>query len=92
MPTNNFSQDDEAILSPYTRAVAVDPSDTVDLSEVPRAININKGGGGHAEVRVILQDDTDPITLYLTHASIFPIRPRRVLLTGTNATSIVALY
>ena len=90
--TNNFQQTDKAINAPYTRAVSVTPSDTTDLAEVPRAINFLKGGGGHASLTVILEGDSASVTLSLSHAGIYPIRPRRILATGTDATNIVALY
>lgn len=90
--TNNYRQTDPAINSPYTRAVAITPSDTDDLTEIPRAINFLKGGGGHAAVKVILAGDSEPVTLYLAHAGIHPIRPRRIYQTDTDATNIVALY
>lgn len=92
MATNKFSQSESSILAPYTRAVSVTPSDTTDLAEVPRAINLYKGGGGHAAMVVILEGDSQAVTLYLNHAGIYPIRPRRILATGTDATNIVALY
>jgi hypothetical protein len=92
MPTNKFSQSESSILAPYTRAVSVTPSDTTDLAEVPRAVNFLKGGGGHASMTVILEGDSQSVTLYLSHASIYPIRPRRILATGTDATNIIALY
>ena len=41
---------------------------------------------------VILEGDSASVTLYLSHAGIYPIRPRRILATGTDATNIVALY
>lgn len=92
MPTDVFSQDDGAILAPYTRAVAITPSDSTDLAEIPRAINFLKGGGGHAALKVTLEGDTNPVTLYLDHAQIYPIRPSRIWSTDTTATNIVALY
>lgn len=91
-PINDFSQDDGAILAPYTRAVDITPNDTTDLAEIPRALNIYKGGGGHASVVAILSDDQTSVTLHLNHGLIYPIRPRRIYATGTDATQIVALY
>lgn len=91
-PTDKFSQTDPAVNSPYTRGVAITPSDTTDLAETPRAINFLKGGGGHAALKVTLEGDTTPVTLNLDHAGIYPIRPSRIWATDTTATNIIALY
>lgn len=92
LATNKFSQTEAAILAPYTRAVEVTPNDSVDLAEVPRAINFLKGGGGHAAIRVTLDGDSASVLMHLSHAGIYPIRPRRIHATDTTATNIVALY
>lgn len=93
MPTNRFAQNDQSILAPYTRAVAVTPSDTEDLAEVTRAINAHKGtGGATTDITVIMAGDSSAVTLTLETGYIVPIRVRRVLATGTGATRVVALY
>lgn len=93
MATNNFSQVDPAINAPYTRAVVVTPSDTEDLGEITRALNVHKGtGGSFVDVAVILAGDSSAVTLTLETGYIVPIRVRRVMATNTNATNIVALY
>jgi hypothetical protein len=92
VPTNNFQQTDPAILSPYTHAHVVTPSDTEDLDEVPRALYASKGASSHCSVSAILSGDTDPITLELARGEIVPVRVKRVRVTNTDATNIVALY
>lgn len=93
MATNNFSQNDPGIVAPYTRAVAVTPSDTTDLAEVTRALNVHKGtGGSTTDLAVIMAGDSSAITLTFAVGTTIPIRVRRVLATGTDATRIVALY
>lgn len=93
MPTNNFSQNDPGVMSPFTRGVAITPSDTTDLAEIPRALNVHKGtGGSTTDIRVLLWGDTDPVTLTFQVGYVVPIRARRVYATGTDATRIVALY
>lgn len=93
VPTNSFASSEQSILSPYTRAVAVTPSDTEDLAEIPRALNIHKGtGGSTTDVRVLLWGDSSPVTLTFQVGYVVPIRARRVYATGTDATRIVALY
>ena len=93
VPPNNFASSEASILSPYTRAVAITPSDTTDLAEIPRALNVHKGtGGSTTDVKVILWGDSDPVTLTFQVGFVVPIRARRVYATGTDATRIVALY
>ena len=93
MPTNNFSQNDEAVIAPYTRAVAVTPSDSADLVEVSRALNVHRTGGqSHTTVKCILSGDTVAVSLVLSIGDIVPIRVSRVYSTGTDATTVVALY
>lgn len=92
MPTNNFQQTDPAINSPYLHGHAVTPSDTVDLAELPRAIYASKGSTSHCDVSVILAGDDTPVTFVLARGEIAPIRVKRVMATGTDATAIVALY
>jgi hypothetical protein len=92
MPTNKFSQNDASILAPYTRSVTITPSDSTDLAEVTRALYASKGSSSHCSVSVILGGDTDPITLELARGEIVPIRVKRVRVTNTDATSVIALY
>ena len=93
MPTNNFAQNHLSTLAPYTRAVAVTLSDTVDLVEIPRAINVHKSGSTSVAVKVTMAGDTVPVTLNISEATTLPVRVSRVWLTGTDASaSVVALY
>ena len=92
MPTNRFQQTDPAILSPYTHGHIVTPSDTEDLDEVTRALYASKGSSSHCSVSVILSGDDEPIKLELARGEVVPFRVRRVRVTDTDATAIVALY
>ena len=93
VPTNSFAQSDSASLAPYTRAVAITPSDSTDLVEVPRALNVHKSGGqSHTTVKCILSGDTVAVSLVLLIGNIVPIRASRVYSTGTDATTVIALY
>lgn len=91
MSTNNFSQNDSAILSPYMRAASVTPSDTEDLPEVTRALNVY-GTGSHHAVKVQMLGGGDPVIIYTANGTFVNIRVTRVYQTDTTATSIVALY
>jgi hypothetical protein len=91
--TNNFSQTDAGIIAPFTRAVPITPSDTEDLAEVTRGLNVHKGtGGSTTTIKVLLQGDTDPVTMTFQVGFVIPLRIRRVYATGTDATVIVGLY
>jgi hypothetical protein len=93
VPTNNFAQSDSASLAPYTRAVTITPNDSTDLVEVPRALNVHKSGvQSHATVKCILSGDTVAVSLTLLIGDIVPIRTSRVYSTGTDATTVIALY
>jgi hypothetical protein len=91
MPTNKFSSNSVSVLAPYTRAVTITPSDTVDLTETTRAINVY-AAASPTTVKVIFQDDTVAVTLYLQTGKTYPLRVTRIYSTGTTATAIVALY
>lgn len=78
-------------MAPYTRGVAITPSDSVDLVETPRAVNVY-AVASPTTVKVILKDDTVAVTLYLQTGMNHIIRPTRIYATGTAATAIVALY
>lgn len=93
MSTNNFSQNDSAIIAPFTRAVAITPSDTEDLAEVTRGLNVHKGtGGSTTSINVLLSGDAEPVIMTFQVGFVIPLRIRRVYATGTDATVIVGLY
>jgi hypothetical protein len=74
--------------SPASRGVDITPSDASDLPEPVREPWI----GGAGSVRVILADDTNPVTFSAVAAgTLLPVIARCVLATGTTATSIVGL-
>ncbi len=66
---------------------AVTPNDNVDLDFVSNGLLI----GGSGTISVIARDDADPVSLVVVAGQILPIRARRVRLSGTTATDIVAL-
>ena len=70
------------------QAVAVTPSDTVDIAIVPR------GGlfvGVEGDIAVIMADGSEAVT-FKGVVGFVPLMVKRVLVTGTTASSIVALY
>ena len=93
MSINNFSQNDSAIIAPFTRAVAITPSDTEDLAEITRGLNVHKGtGGSTTSINVLLSGDAEPVVMTFQVGFVIPLRIRRVYATGTDATVIVGLY
>lgn len=72
--------------SPYTRAVAVTPSDTDDLTFRTRALLATAAG----TVVVHMQGMSTPVTLQAAAGIALPVRVDRVL-TGGTATGIIAL-
>lgn len=85
---------------PARRAVAVTPSDTKDVTN-PTGDNATKyakalyvGVSGNLAV-VIASDTGNPgtaVNFLNVPVGWFPVQVRRVMLTGTSATSIVGLY
>jgi hypothetical protein len=70
-------------------AVAVTPNDGTDLVNTSRAIYVGVSGN----IAVILDKDSSSVIFVGAQAgSVLPIRVKRVLATGTTATSLVALY
>lgn len=76
--------------STATNAAAVTPSDTVNLTNVAKALYI--GGAGNVAVYM---EDAPLTTVVFNNAqagSVLPIRVVRVLATNTTATGIVSLF
>jgi hypothetical protein len=74
---------------PARKGAAVTPSDTVDLTNLTRGVYVGAGG----DLAVIFANDTASTTLVAVPTGVvLPIAVRRILSTGTTATSVVALY
>lgn len=86
--TDAFNTYCNGLDTPATRWFAITPNDSTDLAAKPRALYV--GGAGN----VAISNGTDAsVTLVAVPAgSLLPLRPDRVLATGTTATSIVGLY
>jgi hypothetical protein len=72
---------------PVPHAVAVTPSDSVDLPEFTTALYV----GGSGDLRVTMMDG-EIVTFTAAPAGWHPIRVRRVWSSGTTAASIVAVW
>ena len=91
VPTDKFSQNEHGVIAPYTRAVTITPSDSTDLVETPRALQIHASTNS-TPVKVTMAGDSAAVTMNLQTGFIFPLRVSRVWATGTSATIVIALY
>lgn len=74
--------------NPAGYAVAVTPSNSVNLAAAPRALYI----GATGNVALVLPDDAVVTFVGAQAGSIIPVTCKRVNSTSTTASSIVALY
>jgi len=89
MATDEFAGQyggESALDWPATKADAVTPSDSTDLTYIPRALYI--GGEGNLKVDMA---GGGTVTFASVPVGVFPIRVTRVYSTGTAATNIIAL-
>jgi hypothetical protein len=73
---------------PADWAAAVTPSDTVDFDQRPRALYVGSSGN----ITVNMADGQAVTFANVPAGMILPVRPKRVLATGTTASNIVALF
>lgn len=73
--------------NPATGGFAVVPSDTVDFSELSRALYI----GGAGNLVVVMQNGNVLTFVGVPAGTVLPVRASRVNSTSTTATNIVAL-
>ena len=75
-----FDTDYVNLTSPAVAHYPIAPDDVVDLPVRPRAVFVNAGG------TAVLQDnDGQSVSYELVAGMVLPIRPTRVLATGTTA-------
>ncbi len=74
--------------SPAREALAVVPSDMVDLGFSSRSIYVGVSG----DIAVHMIDEATPVIFKAVPVGILPIRVDRVLATGTTANDLVALW
>lgn len=86
---DQFSYFPKTPYSPGTKAVAVVPDNTAEITDTPKALYV--GSGGDIVMRGI--DSTADVTWKNVQAGSFlPFRPRFIRATGTTATDILAIY
>lgn len=74
--------------SPARDAQAVTPSDVSDLAVTSRSIYVGTSG----DVAVYMADQTTVVVFKSVPVGVLPVRVDRVLLTGTTAGDLVALW
>lgn len=85
---DDYSEHAASPSAPARRAVAVTPSDTVDLTVVAKSLYV----GGPGDVRIQPAGGGAAVTLTAHPIGYLPVQVSRVLATGTTATAIVALF
>lgn len=85
---DKFSDYPTSLTAPARDAVAVVPSDTTDLTVLPRALYVGQTG----DVTARLAGGQTVLFKAAQAGSVLPVRAARVMATGTTATGIVALW
>ncbi|MCK0096526.1 hypothetical protein MWU60_13165 [Yoonia sp. F2084L] len=81
-----FDTDYVNLTSPAVSHYVISPSDAADLPVRPRALYVNVGGSA------VMQDASgESVSYELMAGSILPLRPNRVMASGTTA-QLVAWY
>ena len=83
-----FAKSEVRQQDPGTLAYEITPHDTNQLARIPRAIIV--GAAGNVEC-YLKGDESTAVTIYCAAGVPIPIRPFRILSTGTTATGIVGL-
>lgn len=75
------------LTGPATGAIAIVPSDSVEISRATRGIYV----GGAGNLSVVFVDDTAVTFSNVSAGTTLPLRVSRVKATGTTATNIIGL-
>lgn len=86
---DSFANRADAVSDPATRAVAVVPSDSVPLPDIPKALYV--GSGGNVTLRGA-GGGTDTVWKNVASGTILPFRAQYVRASGTSAADLLALY
>lgn len=84
---DRFENYANSLTSPLTSLTEITPSDSEDLANTSRVINVAVAG----TVEVTTSGGTTG-SVYIAAGVPFPIRATRIWATGTTATGIVALF
>ena len=86
--TDNFSRQQTLTGDPATNAVLITPSDSVDLTNVSRAVYVGTTGN----MKVTMQDSGTVLFTGIPAGTTLPIRVSRIWSTTTTASTILALW
>jgi len=86
--TDFWAQEKNEEWGPAHFAAAVTPNDSVDLTSTTRGLYIGSAG----DVKVDMLGDGTVTFVAVQTGTILPVRATRVYSTGTDATSIIALW
>ena len=82
----------DSVSDASTRAERITPSDTTDLTDIPKGLYVGMGG----DLAMIGLKDapgaTGEVWKDVPAGAVVPFRPRRILATGTTAANLLALY
>jgi hypothetical protein len=87
--TDQFTSVADSLTAPARRALALVPSDTQALADIPKALFV--GTGGAIAMRGV-GGSADQLWKNVQDGSILPFRAQYVRATGTTASDILALY
>ena len=76
----------------YNRAVAITPSDTVNIAGGPPGLLLDALYAGGAGTVTVVFEDNSVCTFTVVAGEILPLRIKRVNATNTAATLLVALW
>lgn len=85
---DHFAEFPTTLTAPVRDASQVTPSDAADLAILPRALYVGQAGN----IALRMAGGQDVTFQNLPAGSLLPVRPARVLATGTTASGIVALW
>ena len=85
---DNFSEFPTTLTAPARDGQAGTPSDSVDLSTLPRAVYVGQAGA----LALLLAGGQSVVLQNVPAGTLLPVRPQRVLATGTTASGVVALW
>ena len=84
-----FQNAADVVSAPATRALAVVPSDTDSLPDIPKALFVGTGG---TIVMRGANGGADQTWKNVGSGTVLPFRARFIRATGTSATDLLALY
>ena len=88
--TDPFKDFNDSVSAQCTHWTTITPSDSADLTTIPKAIYVG-GAGDIAMIGAKAPPAATGVTWKAVPASaLLPVRPRRILATGTNATFLIA--